>query len=444
MGSQHDTSLFDCISIPGKGYGLLATNDISPGTVIFQEGPIMRIDKPGSLLTEDDVSAAFDKLSTSEQEAIMALNEDKKLDRSRLMGIFKSNTFGNNDACWIHPTICRINHSCVPNTVTATDPCCIGDEVQVFAEKPIKAGEEITLSYNHQLYEITTARQRAVLLQRQYGFACDCPACAEGSAFRTLSDQRRLLIKELRQSLNGLQTSDFSILDNAEPTSHAAKAIPERALWVKEETPKTPIPPARRAAYNILQAKLRQVEGLPARDIAMNYWQAAEAMLQQILDMQTIVILSWAKAVRVLMEKAMGVMDAVRSPFDHDPQALREAWKAMQGRPCMRVGLSFLDGELEIPEKRRKRHADRRAWAVQIVKGGELRVLSRRELKEVLERGGEDDGGASAKSAAKEAAAAKSWHGKVREQVKDSGTVYKVLGATVTCAVPLAAWWILR
>ncbi|EME44688.1 hypothetical protein DOTSEDRAFT_129271, partial [Dothistroma septosporum NZE10] len=214
MDVQLDTSLFDILPIPGKGYGLLATKDISPGTVIFQEAPVMKINKPGSLLKEEDVSKAFEKLSTSEKETIMALSEDKKLDRSTLMGIFKSNTFGDNDGCWLHPTICRINHSCVPNTVTTTDECCIGDQVQVFAEKPIKAGEEITVSYNHQLYEITTARQRSVLLQRQYGFTCDCPACAENSPFRTLSDQRRLLIKELRQSLNGLKTSDFSILDN--------------------------------------------------------------------------------------------------------------------------------------------------------------------------------------------------------------------------------------
>ena len=166
MDNPSDTSLFECVSIPGKGFGLLAKKDISPGTVIFQEGPVMKINKPGSLLTEDDVSKAFEELPGPEQEAIMALSEDKKLDRSRLMGIFKSNTFGDNDACWLHPTICRINHSCVPNTVTATDACCIGDQVQLFAEKPIKAGEEITVSYNHQLYEITTARQRAVLLQR--------------------------------------------------------------------------------------------------------------------------------------------------------------------------------------------------------------------------------------------------------------------------------------
>lgn len=332
---------FTVSPIPNKGYGCLATRPISPGEIILRENAIMRIPHPAQTLTAAHMTTAFQKLSSTEKTSVMALHEGThRTDlSSQLLRIFKANTFGNGDACWLHPTISRFNHSCVPNATTHNDPCCLGDEAQIVAEKDIAQGEEICFSYNNELHEITTARQRGVLLRKQYGFACDCPACAGGADGR-VRDARRVLIKGLRERLDGLQTSDFRVLEDG--MDAVVGEISERDLWVKEVPLKRPLPASKRVAYNLLMGGLREAEGLPASDIAINYWHAAEAMLDQMTQMREVVVLQWARNTREWMERAIGVMERVRSPYDHESQTLRGSWKAMLSRPCLKVALGYV------------------------------------------------------------------------------------------------------
>lgn len=327
--------------IPNKGYGCIATRPISSGELIYQEATIMHIPVPAQTLTETHINTAFAALPESQKEAVLALHEGThRTDlHSKVMRIFKANTFGNGTACWLHPTISRFNHACVPNATTHNDPCCLGDEAQIVAERTIAEGEEICFSYNNELYEITTARQRRVLLRKQYGFDCDCAACAGGEE-GAVRDARRSLIKALREKLHGLRTSDFARLDKDQ--DNEAGEIAEKDLWVKEVPLEVSVPAEKRVAYNVLLAELREAESMPATSIAVNYWHAAEAMLDQMMQMQDVVILQWAQNVQLYMEKAIEVMERVRSPYDHESQMLRTAWKAMQSRPCLKVALAFV------------------------------------------------------------------------------------------------------
>lgn len=434
------SDIFEIRLTPTKGYGVFARRDIRPGTVILRESSVMRIDMPANELTSQVMTEAFEKCTPEEQASIMALHEGDARNCSRLMRIFKANTFGDTGACWLHPLVSRVNHSCVANAVTANDSDGGDCEVRVVAEKHIAAGEEISFSYNHELYEITTARQRAVLLKKQYGFRCDCLACGT-TEFSLLSDQRRTLIKQLRYRLHGLRTSDFGILDQINPQSDAAMKMPEETFWVKQVPVKQKIPPAERAAKYILLAKLRQAEGLPASAIAEDYWHAAQAILEQLTDLANVVVLPWANNVRTLMERAIHLMDDVRDPYDESCQTLRAVWKSMQARPCMRVALGFLDGNLDMPVYKRTAVQGEKSpepYAIQLTPGKELKLLSKNECDRLLR------GEATKLSVEKVTAQLEDVRVTNSEKSKGYSDVAKFLGAGVVCAAPVAAYLMMR
>lgn len=338
------TEIYTILPLAGKGYGVIATQPIPSGTVIFQEPAYLKIPVPAISLTEKTLTTAFAAQSQESKDAILALHEGTAPDASSLMRIFKANNFGNSTSCWLHPRISRINHSCIPNAQIVSDECCLGDVAQVVAEKDIEPGDEITFSYNHELYEITTSRQRAVLLRKQYGFACDCEACdGNDEAFRQRSDARRLLIKKLREVLHGVETSDFSRSEKIDPLGRAMDDVTEDMFWMREsDLYRKRLPMWKKTAFTLLLAGLRDAEGLSATSIAGDYWHAAQYMLEQIQEMDDIVILPWAENVRSWIKKAIEVVERVYSPYDHDPQKLRAEWKAMQGKPCMQVAFAFV------------------------------------------------------------------------------------------------------
>ena len=71
-----------------------------------------------------------------------------------------------------YPYGALLNHSCAPNCVLAFAG---GATLQVRAARAIGRGEELVHSYT----ELTTpTRLRQSMLQRSYGFACDCTRCA--------------------------------------------------------------------------------------------------------------------------------------------------------------------------------------------------------------------------------------------------------------------------
>ncbi|KAK0718765.1 hypothetical protein B0T21DRAFT_55750 [Apiosordaria backusii] len=70
---------------------------------------------------------------------------------------------------FLDPALARVNHSCVPNAFIGFDK----RTATLRAERPIKAGEEITISY------IENDKPRSVRRQglKLYHFECDCPRC---------------------------------------------------------------------------------------------------------------------------------------------------------------------------------------------------------------------------------------------------------------------------
>ena len=82
----------------------------------------------------------------------------------------------------------RINHSCAPNAVlrnSATDSRSVqrdsdrpSSKIYIFAEKDIRQGDEITLSYGFVDRTISTDERKNRILQ-DYGFDCQCKLCKQ-------------------------------------------------------------------------------------------------------------------------------------------------------------------------------------------------------------------------------------------------------------------------
>jgi hypothetical protein len=114
-----------------------------------------------------------------EEEVECAPSGDEQLDEirrivSREGGI--DNVFPPLDGTAFYDTICKMNHSCVPNAVVvyATSEGR-GLVAQVRALRDILEGEEVLQSY---IQESLSTEKRQLAL-RDYGFTCTCSKCSK-------------------------------------------------------------------------------------------------------------------------------------------------------------------------------------------------------------------------------------------------------------------------
>jgi len=95
---------------------------------------------------------------------------------------------------------CFINHSCEPNLFIAT-PVVSDKGIRFCSSKPIKAGEELFISYiegqelNH--------HDRNTLLKETYGFECKCPACLSKSTTSFLIHLKEINLQQPERLSNG-------------------------------------------------------------------------------------------------------------------------------------------------------------------------------------------------------------------------------------------------
>ncbi|KAK0671160.1 hypothetical protein QBC41DRAFT_59708 [Cercophora samala] len=105
------------------------------------------------------------------------MNEDGLRVAMRFLCQIQTNAFNRLDAdtgmsgIFLDPALARVNHSCVPSAFIGFDKRA----ATLRAERPIKEGEEITISY------IENDKPRSVRRQglRLYHFECDCPRCLD-------------------------------------------------------------------------------------------------------------------------------------------------------------------------------------------------------------------------------------------------------------------------
>jgi len=91
----------------------------------------------------------------------------------------------------VYPTICLINHSCHPNSHNSWDSNA--EHENIYAIRPIKAGEEITISYD----QGGPSNVRQAFLKDAFGFNCTCSRCSLPPSELQSSNARCLQIQNL-------------------------------------------------------------------------------------------------------------------------------------------------------------------------------------------------------------------------------------------------------
>ncbi|KAE9362949.1 hypothetical protein N431DRAFT_475135 [Stipitochalara longipes BDJ] len=106
----------------------------------------------------------------------------------------------------------RINHSCLPNA--EYHPNWEKDQMELYSNTKIRAGEEVTICYGRD-FDYKTSAERNAHLKCIYGFTCKYRACADPT-FVILSDQRRRLLKnDFFCGMRGMRIApDFSAKAN--------------------------------------------------------------------------------------------------------------------------------------------------------------------------------------------------------------------------------------
>ena len=227
---EFHTDLYEIKHIKGHGSGLVARRDISRGTRILAEAPIMQIymKSPSSIV--EQVQTHFDRLAQDDKRSCESLHcvdfecvvpqaekevltfrhfasEKERETVYRLMAVFYTNQFSldflSPHTSGLFAKISRINHSCIPNTQWSYNQKL--GRLTIHANRDITAGTEITITYKPTDTQTYEQRKRDLLV---YGFECDCEACND----RETSDGRRARMADLDDKIakymDGAPTND--------------------------------------------------------------------------------------------------------------------------------------------------------------------------------------------------------------------------------------------
>ncbi|KAG9503786.1 hypothetical protein J7337_003743 [Fusarium musae] len=194
--------LFEVRDIPGKGRGLIAKVDIPAGTRILCEKPLLQASTkmPGDL--EATAAPRLKALSKSEQRQFLSLHNNFP-GKDPFSGIIRTNALPCGPGSivgGVYPTICLINHSCLPNSHQNWNNEA-GHET-IHAIRQIKAGEEITISY----VEGGPSNERRPMLKKSFGFDCACYLCSLPPSQLQASDYRRERIQHLGFGIKNIFT----------------------------------------------------------------------------------------------------------------------------------------------------------------------------------------------------------------------------------------------
>ncbi|KUI59135.1 SET domain-containing protein 5 [Cytospora mali] len=189
-----DIPLFEVKDVPGKGKGLVARLNISKGTQVLCEKPLLTVASgPPPNQLEPMLAAKLKALPRTKQREFLSLHNNFP-GKFTFTGIVRTNALPCGPGSivgGVYPTICLINHNCLPNAHNSWDSN--REHETIYAIRPIKAGEEITIAYDHG----GPAAARRAFLKKAFGFDCECSICTLPPAELQASDARRLLIQRL-------------------------------------------------------------------------------------------------------------------------------------------------------------------------------------------------------------------------------------------------------
>ncbi|KAI1773180.1 hypothetical protein F4818DRAFT_423497 [Hypoxylon cercidicola] len=236
------SDLFEVQQIPVKGRGLIALRDIAKGTRIIRESPLLIVRSMPQPALEGSLAAKLKALSKEQQRQFLSLHNNHP-GQYAFSGIVKTNALpcgSGSSTGGVYPTICLINHSCLPNAHNNWN-----EEYEmetIHAIRPIQAGEEITIDYSKR--GPSHARQQQ--LSKSFGFDCQCTVCNLPRQELKSSDARRLQLQHL----------DEKIGDPTQMMSRPGASLADCRSLVKlleEEYGEAPAPDTARLYYDAFQ-----------------------------------------------------------------------------------------------------------------------------------------------------------------------------------------------
>ncbi|KAF2274865.1 SET domain-containing protein [Westerdykella ornata] len=194
-----DTPLFEIKQIPRKGRGLVARINVATGTRILCEKPLLTVQSEYTtpVDAENMFAAQLKALPKASQREFLSLHNTNP-GKYPFTGIVRTNALPcgpSSSVGAVYPTICLINHSCVPNCNHSWNSDT-GRET-IHAIRPIEAGEEITIAYD--CGRVSAVRR--AFLKVNFGFDCICRACSLPAAELAASDARRERIQALDDAI---------------------------------------------------------------------------------------------------------------------------------------------------------------------------------------------------------------------------------------------------
>lgn len=185
--------------VPGKGKGLVATENIPKGTRILSEQPVITIPER----QQDDewlkahITQQVDSLTERQRQSFLSMHNlyPYKTAAEKYFGIIR--TIGlaieeNGIGGGVFLEACRINHSCDNNANKGWN-----DSIKrhtVHALRDIPKGEEITINY---LGHDSSREIRQKKLQDKFGFLCSCCLCSLPAEQSQENDKRLERIDQL-------------------------------------------------------------------------------------------------------------------------------------------------------------------------------------------------------------------------------------------------------
>ena len=204
---KSETALWTLETIPGKGKGLIARKEITPGTLILSDAPLLKTDVITSMETvEKDLARALKALPKDHQRAFLSLHNNYP-GKNPLSNIIRSNGYPLGPASevgGVFPNLSRINHSCKPNAKHSYNP--VLEKYVVHTIRPVAAGQEITVSY----LAGGDSQQRQERLREAFGFTCTCEICSLPPAERRASDNRLIRAESLNDTIGNAESVRYS------------------------------------------------------------------------------------------------------------------------------------------------------------------------------------------------------------------------------------------
>ncbi|KAJ6126131.1 SET domain-containing protein [Penicillium samsonianum] len=174
--------MYELKDVTGKGKGLVATINISQGTRILCEEPVIRIphnhDQLGSKKLQRYVRQQVNALTEQQRLAFLSLHNIYPYENpaEQCIGIIRTNAFSIEDGetgGGVFLEASRINHACDNNTQKTWNENI--KRHTVHALRDISEGEEITVYYLA-VHNSRQARQEA--LRAKFKFSCSCRICS--------------------------------------------------------------------------------------------------------------------------------------------------------------------------------------------------------------------------------------------------------------------------